>query len=49
MDDVLDEYVSRAGAEVDYGLRFAADTLTVDEAATRAARITMAERGSESS
>jgi N-methylhydantoinase B len=34
LDDVLDGYVSREGAEHDYGVVIDPDTLTVDEAAT---------------
>jgi N-methylhydantoinase B len=42
LDDVLDGYVSIAGAEGDYGLRFAGDALRIDVAATRTARQAMA-------
>jgi N-methylhydantoinase B len=42
LGDVLDGYVSRTGAEKDYGLRFTGDTLGIDEMATRAAREAMA-------
>jgi N-methylhydantoinase B len=38
LDDILDGYVSRQGAEADYGLCFSDDRLTVDEAETQAAR-----------
>ena len=44
LNDVLDGYVSRAAAQEDYGLRFADDTLRVDEAAAHWARLAMAER-----
>jgi N-methylhydantoinase B/oxoprolinase/acetone carboxylase alpha subunit len=46
MDDVLDGYVSRTGAEEDYGLCFSDDVLTVDQVTTREARAAMAERSS---
>jgi N-methylhydantoinase B len=45
LEDVADGYVSREGARRHYGLRFAGDTLTVDEKATKAARAVMAEQG----
>lgn len=42
LDDLLDGYVTRAGAERDYGVRFREATTMVDEVATRAARATAA-------
>lgn len=44
LEDVADGYVSREGAERDYGLCFVDGTLTVDEAATKAARAALAEK-----
>ena len=38
LEDVLDEYVSVAGARRDYGVVIVEDDMTVDEAATRALR-----------
>jgi N-methylhydantoinase B len=47
LEDLEDGYVSREGAERDYGLCFVDGALTVDEAATRAARAALAERNCE--
>jgi N-methylhydantoinase B len=44
LDDLMDGYVSQAGAERDYGLRFVDNSPLVDQAATQAARVVMAER-----
>jgi N-methylhydantoinase B len=42
LEDVLDEYVSLAGAHRDYGVVIIEEDMTVDEAATRALRESMA-------
>ncbi len=42
LEDVLDEYVSVAGAHRDYGVVIIEDDMTVDEAATRALRESVA-------
>jgi N-methylhydantoinase B len=45
LEDVLDEYVSVAGARRDYGVVIVEGEMTVDEAATRALRESMAGGG----
>lgn len=42
LEDLLDGYITRAGAERDYGIRFVGTSDVVDEAATRRAREEMA-------